>query len=104
MASGPLVETYTAQYAYKENVRRVREGIRAATMVNQGILNLEETTDPDIDEANEDYKADTMDFPMINALLEGATNRMNMAQASFPENPRPGSLCNGGNLYATNRG
>jgi len=94
-ASGPVVDTYTAQHSYTENTRRVKDGINAASIINQGILNLEETTDPEIDDSNEEYKVDTMDIPVISALVEGAANRFNAAVESFPKNPRPGTRCNG---------
>lgn len=94
-ASGPMVDTYASQHSYRENTRRVNEGITAANMISQGLLNLEETTDPEIDDANEEYKVDTMDFPVVSAMLEGAMNRLNMATASFPDDPRPGARCNG---------
>ncbi len=93
--SGPMVDTYSAQHGYNEHTRLAREAMNAAQMVTTGLLNLEETTDPEVDAANEDYKEDTMDLTLVGAMMEGAANRMQMAAHSFPKDPRPGARCNG---------
>jgi hypothetical protein len=94
-ASGPMVDTYSAQHQYNEDMRRCKEAMNAAHLISNGLLHLEETTDPDVDEANEDYKADTMELTVVGAMMEGAMNRMQMAVQSFPKDPRPGARCNG---------
>lgn len=102
LASGPMVDTYHSQHEYNENMRRCREAIQASNLITQGILNIEETTDPGVDESNAEYKEATMEFTVISAMMEAATTRMNLAVQAFPDKPRPGALCNG-SVFVTKR-
>lgn len=96
VASGPMVDTYMPFANYRKSTELCYKAIKAARMVNIGILKLEETSDTVVDVANEEFKTASLEMNTVNAKLEGASNRIELASNAFPESPLPGARCNGG--------
>ena len=94
-ASGPLVDTFSGQQRYQKSYDRCQQAMQALSMITYGILNLEETTDPECDDANEEYKFEVINQDKVSSILEGARQRMHMASHAIPDGATPGTRLNG---------
>ena len=93
--SGLVLDTYDAQSRYVTYSEKYNATLNALNIVNQGILNLEETSNPSVDSASARNIEKGMKSHYTNAFMEAAHNRMNAVMAAIPDKIVPGTRCNG---------
>jgi len=91
-APAGVVWPHIAEYqSFANKANNALEATMAATAM---LLNSEETGNPEIDHANAQAKAESIDAHVVQALLEGAAIRMNMTLRCIPKGASAGQRAN----------
>lgn len=98
---GPAIEALQDLALYEKTVAKCLQTNTSVQAVTTMLLALEETTDAEVDEANNANKAHTLQITKVSALLEAAHNRAMVASATIPPNATPGMRCDSTKLTVT---
>lgn len=102
LAAAPCASVWAHISEYQRLSNKAQEAIDTCTTAIALLLKSEETGDLDIDRINASVKLDTMERHVIASLLEGASNRAQIALQTMPENPSPGARCIPDKVKTTN--
>lgn len=93
LAAEPCSVVFFHTAEYQRLARKAHVAMDACLSATGMLLEVEETGEPSIDNANARVKVDSVEKHVVSSMLEGAESRINVVQATLPDVPAPGARC-----------